>query len=491
MRCVLGVDIGTSSLKVVAVDETQTVVAVGQAAYHLSTPQAGWVEQDPADWWNALLAALRDIYMQVDVTVVAVGLSGQMHTMVALGADGQPTYNALSWADTRTRGECVDIGRAFTRDEWVHETGNPLVAALTVSKLTWLRRWRPAAFAATETIMFPKDYLRYRLTGQRASDVSDVSASGMNNLVTRTWSATIAERLDLPTRMLPPVCESGIVAGRVTPAAAAATGLPVECPVVAGAGDQECAALGAGVLKPGPLLVTVGTGGQVFAAVDRPLFDRQARIHALCHAIPDTWHVMAAIQAAGLALQWMGQLFWPAAHDAVEHLLALADTATPSATTPLFLPHLTGDRTPHMDDSARGVLFGLDIAHQQADLCWAAVEGVMFGLAACIDVLEELGVATTHILLTGGLSRHPLIGRLLAATRGVAVQPLPRIHASGFGAARLAGAAVGLWQISEILMVSEPPPHYPERDLSDLTAYRYQRFRDLYPALAAQFVTLE
>ncbi len=444
----LGLDAGTSGLKALLIDERGATVGQGTSAYALHTPRPGWVESDPDEWWHALCAATRRALAAAGIDgaqVAAVGFSGQMHTLVLLDERYRPVRPAISWADARGAEECAEIERRVGRARLIATTGSPAVPAFTSAKLLWVRRHEPEVWARARTALLAKDYLRLRLTGggrarahvhgtiatgMVASDPTDAGATGLLDLRARDWSAAVLDALELPRTLLPPLVPSAAVAGTVTVGAAAETGLRAGTPVAAGAGDQECAALGCGLSAPGPLLVTVGTGGQIFAVTDAPRADPAGRLHALPHALPDRWHLLAAIPAAGLALSWLREM-----------LPHTAGRAAPSP--PIFFPAVAGERTPSMDGGARAAFVGLDLTHTADDLLFAAREGVAFALRRCVEVLEELGVPTEPVLVTGGLSADSGFLALLADALDRPLAAAAQREGSAFGAALLAVEAGG------------------------------------------------
>src|SRR5438105_2287614 len=333
----LGIDAGTSGLKALVLDGHGHAVAQGMASYALRTSRPGWVEGDPEEWWSALCAATRQALAAAGiggVQIAAAGFSGQMHTLVLLDAAARPVRPAISWADARGAAERAEIEARVGRARLIAITGSPAVSAFTATKLLWVRRHEPAVWARARVALLPKDYLRLRLTGVAATDPTDAGATGLLDLQARDWSPAVLAALELPRALLPRISPSAAHAGTVARPAGRATGLAAGTPVATGAGDQECAALGCGITTPGTLLLTVGSGGQVFAATTTPLTDPQGRIHSLPHALPDHWHVLAAIPAAGLAIAWLRGLI-PAAQA----------PARPSAAPPIFVPSLAGERT--------------------------------------------------------------------------------------------------------------------------------------------------
>lgn len=471
----LGIDAGTSGLKALLVDEGGAVVGQGTQAYSLQTPRPGWVESDPQAWWEALCAATRQALDAAGLdgsAVMGIGFSGQMHTLVLLDEEGRPARPAISWADARGGAERVEIERRVGHDRLIAITGSPAVSAFTATKLLWVQRHEPEVWARARLALLPKDYLRLRLTGSAATDPTDAGATGLLDLRTRDWSPEVLDGLELPRTLLPAIIPSAAHAGMVTSTAAAATGLRAGTAVACGAGDQECAALGCGVTDPGPLLITVGTGGQVFAATAAPLIDPGGRIHTLPHALPERWHILAAIPAAGLALTWAQGLLPPAAPRA---------RVTPTA--PIFVPAVAGERTPWMDEGATGAFFGLSLAHTSDDLALAAREGVAFALRACVDVLEDVGVAMEPALITGGLSADGGFVALLADVLGRPLAPAAQREGSAYGATLLARGGEGEGGGAPLRVPAAGATVQPDAARVEMHARRYAIYRRLYPAL--------
>lgn len=466
----LGIDAGSSGLKAVLMDQTGALVASASVSYPLLSIRPGWVEADPEVWWSALCEATRRVLESAGLTgaqIAGVGLSGQMHTLVLLDGHRRPVRPAISWADTRGERERVEIESRVGRERLIATTGSPAVTAFTSTKLLWVRRHEPDVWAKARHALLAKDYLRLRLTGNLATDPTDAGATGLLDIRTRGWSSPVLDALEIPSGLLPEIHPSAAGAGVVSPEAAAATGLREGTPVATGAGDQECAALGCGVLAPGPVLVTIGTGGQVFAATDSPLIDPQGRIHTLPHLLPDTWHELAAIPAAGLALDWLRSMLIPITHT----------TPRLSSDPPLFVPAVAGERTPSMDTQVRGSFFGLDLSHGVIDLVFAVREGIAFALRSCLDVLMELGISTDRLIITGGLTADR---ELLTILAGVLQRPLElqsQREGSGRGAALLGAAAAGR-AIPEFESPSTIEVVTPDSDRTRWHTLRYETFME-------------
>lgn len=443
-------------------------VGSASVAYPLHSLRPGWVEADPEVWWAALCQATSGVLESSRIAgaqVAGIGFSGQMHTLVLLDGQGQPVRPAISWADTRGERERVEIETRVGRDRLIATTGSPAVTAFTSTKLLWVRRHEPDIWMKARHAVLAKDYLRLRLTGNMATDPTDAGATGLLDVRTRDWSPTVLNALDIPAALLPEIHPSSAPAGTITPEAAAATGLHAGTPVATGAGDQECAALGCGVLAPGPVLVTLGTGGQVFAPTGSPLIDSRGRVHTLPHVLPDAWHVLAAIPAAGLALDWLRSMIAPATQTPTR----------PSSNPPLFVPAVAGERTPSMDTEVRGSFFGLDLSHSAIDLVFAAREGIAFALRACIDVLTEVGISTEYLMVTGGLSADRVLVTILADVLQRPLELQAQREASGRGAAILGASAAGR-SIAEFGMPATIEVVQPDPDRVQWHVLRYDTF---------------
>jgi xylulokinase len=459
MRPLVGLDVGTTGVKAVAVSETGEVLARAERGYPLSTPQPGWCEQDPEDWWAAAQAALGDL----DVEPAAVGFSGQIHGLVALDEHDRPLRPAILWNDQRTGAECAEIEARIGVERLIELTGNRALTGFTAPKLLWLRRHEPDVYARIRRILLPKDYVRLRLTGEHATDVADASGTLLFDVRRRAWSDDVLELLELPASWLPPVHESTEIAG---------------------AGDQAAGALGMGIDRAGPLSVVLGTSGVVFAALPAYRPDAEARLHVFCHAVPETWHAMGVMLSAAGSLRWLRDQVVGGSYEE----LSLEAARWPPGTEGLvFQPYLAGERTPHSDPNARGAFVGLSLRHERGALVRAVLEGVAYGLRDSLELLRALGVDAERGRVSGGGARSALWLRIVASILGL---PLERTAASeegaAFGAALLGGVATGVFADAAEAVAScvhvtdriEPDPAWQ-------AVYEdgYARFRMLYPAL--------
>jgi len=488
MRHVVGVDLGTSSVKVVVLREDGVVIGSAAQAYPLSTPHPGWAEQDPHAWWSAFCSAVRDLLDRVSLpadSIQAMAMGGQMHGLALLDARGDPLCPAIIWPDQRSAEEAEDIERRLAGHDLLRTLGGGVSPGFMLASLAWRRAHQPELWARAATALLPKDYLRYRVTGVLASDPSDGCGIPLIDLSSWAWSTDALEQLDLPAHLLPPLLPSDALAGTVTPAAAEATGLPAGLPVFCGGSDQAMGAIGAGLLEPGPLLLSISTGGQMVTVLTAPP-DAPARgLRTLCHALPGRYLALAATLGAGLSLTWLrAQVFADASADASADLLALAATAPPGAGGLLFFPYLAGERMPLLDPQASGAWLGLRLDHGRAHLARAVLEGVVFGLRQALEPLRETAARPSHILLAGGMARAPLAPRVVADVLGQPVRLLRTAEQSALGAALLAAVGVGLFPdlaTACAAAVGYEAPLLPDPARADLYDRLYAHYRGFYP----------
>ena len=467
----VGLDVGTTGVKALAVAADGTVVASAESHYGLSQPRPGWSEQAPEDWWAGSETAIAALGPH---EIAGIGLSGQMHGLVALDESERVLRPAILWNDQRTAAECTEIEERVGLERLIALTGNRALTGFTAPKLLWLRRHEPDVYARIRHVLLPKDYVRLRLCGERAIDVADASGTLLFDVAERRFSSAVLEALDVPEAWMPRVLESPEVSGRT------AAGIPV----AAGAGDCAAAALGVGVERPGPVSLVLGTSGVVFSALPAYQPDAQARVHVFCHAVPGGWHAMGVMLSAAGSLQWARDTFAPGVPFDV--LMAEAEASPAGAAGILFLPYLSGERTPHADPDARGALVGLSASHTRGDVLRAVLEGVAFGLADSFDLLRGLGCDTSIARASGGGARSDLWLRICASVLGVPVCRMSVDEGSAFGAAMLGGIAGGLFAgVDEAVgaCVRVRDQIDPEPAWIDLYRERRERFRALYPAL--------
>jgi xylulokinase len=478
VRALVAIDVGTTGVKAIAIDEQGKVLAGAERGYVLSTPQPGWAEQSPEDWWAAAEAALAEV--SAGREVAGIGLSGQMHGLVCLDARDRVIRPAILWNDQRTAAECTEIEERVGRSRLIELTGNRALTGFTAPKLLWLRRHEPDAYARIAHVMLPKDYVRLQLTGERATDVADASGTLLFDVAGRRWSDEVLGALELPAAWLPEALESPAISGTVRSGALAGV------PVAAGAGDQAAAALGVGVDRPGQVSVVLGTSGVVLAALPAYAHDPEARVHAFCHAVPNGWQAMGVMLAAAGSLAWLRDVAAPGL--GFDELLAEAERWPPGAEGLLFAPYLAGERTPHADPDARGAFTGLSLRHDRGALARAVLEGVAFGLRDSLALLRELGGEPTAGRASGGGARSALWRRVVASALRLPIELTVSEEGSAFGAALLGGVAAGAFDTCpdavercvRVREVVEPDPAW-----ADAYDEAYPRFRALYPALAA------
>ena len=475
MTVAVGIDVGTTGVKALAIDPDGSVTARAERAYPLSTPQPGWSEQDPDDWWRAAEACLAEVASGVQVA--GIGLSGQMHGLVVLDARDRVLRPAILWNDQRTGAECAEIEAALGFERLVALTGNRALTGFTAPKLLWLRRHEPDVYARVARICLPKDYVRLRLTGEWAIDVADASGTLLLDVARRRWSEAVLAALDLPAAWLPPVLESPAVSGAS----------PSGVPVAAGAGDCAAAALGVGIDRPGPLSIVLGTSGVVFSALPAYAADPLARLHTFCHAVPGGWHAMGVMLSAAGSLQWFRDRLAP--DTPFGELVAEAARWEPGCGGLLFLPYLQGERTPHADPGARAVFAGLSLRHDRGALVRAVLEGVACGLRDSLDLFRSLGVETGVARVSGGGARSRAWLEIVASVLGIPLETTAVEEGSAYGAALLGGVAGGLFaDVHDAVArcVRTAGRIEPRADGAPVYEEQLARYRALYPALESR-----
>jgi xylulokinase len=475
MPAVVGLDVGTSGVKGIVLADDGRVVAGAERGYTLSTPRPGWAEQDPEDWWHATREVIDVLSREAGTTPAGIGVSGQMHGLVALDASDRPIRPAILWNDQRTGAECAEIEREIGLERLVQLTGNRALTGFTAPKLLWLRRHEPDAYAQISYILLPKDYVRLRLCGEKATDVADASGTLLFDVAARAWSAEVCGALRLDPEWLPRVHESPAVSGATID----------DVPVAAGAGDQAAGALGAGVLEAGgPASVAIGTSGVVFAALDSYAADPQARAHTFCHAVPGTWHSMGVMLSAAGSLRWLRDV--AAAGVDFDVLVREAARWEPGVEGLVFLPYLAGERTPHADPDARGSFTGLTLRHDRGALVRAVLEGVALGLRDCLDVLPVSAAPPAVGHVSGGGARSDLWLRIVASVLALPLRRTVVDEGAAFGAALLGGVAAGLWRDPAEAVAAAVRTHdeiEPEPAWVAAYAALRERYRSLYPVL--------
>jgi xylulokinase len=488
MTYLLGIDVSTTGVKALLVAADGQVVGSANTEQPLYTPHPLWSEQDPADWWNGAMRSIRQVLADAGVDgsqVAAVGLTGQMHGLTLLDRQGQVLRPAILWNDGRTSAQCDEMRARLGKDRLIAITGNDALTGFTAPKILWVREHEPKVYARVAHILLPKDYVRYRLTGGFAVDCADGAGTILMDIKKRAWSSEVLEALQIPADWLPQVFEGPQVTGTITAEAAQLTGLKAGTPVVGGGGDQAAGAVGVGAVQPGVVSLALGTSGVVFASTPSPFIEPQGRLHAFCHAVPGRWHLMGVMLSAAGSLRWYRDTFQPGQD--YDNLLAPASAIPAGCEGLLFLPYLTGERTPHPDPLARGAFVGLTIRHGQAHLVRAVLEGVAFGLRDSFELMKQAGQKEiSQVRVSGGGARSPLWRQILADVLGVELVTVNTTEGAAYGSALLAGVGAGLWPDVDaacrdtVRLTGSTAPQPGE--LATYEKY-YALYRQLYPAL--------
>jgi xylulokinase len=493
----VGIDVGTGGTRALIIDEQGRVVASGTEDHApFASPQPGWAEQLPQDWWRACGVAVRRALNACGGRgdeIACVGFSGQMHGAVLLDASDEVVRPALIWCDQRTKAQVEALSDLFGAERLIQLTCNPPLTNFTLTKLLWVRENEPRNWERVAHVMLPKDYVRFQLTGERATDVADASGTLILDVAERQWSSEVLSRSGIDRQLLPSLWESTKICGRVSSRGAEATGLKAGTPVVAGAGDQAAGAVGMGIVRPGSVSATIGTSGVVFAATDGPALDPRGRVHTFCHAIPGRWHVMGVTQAAGLSLRWFRDHFGARSvapnedvGDPYERLCEEAAAAPPGSDGVFWAPYLMGERTPHCDPNARAALVGLSASHTRAHVIRAILEGVAFSLRDSFTIFREMKVPFDRIRLGGGGARSVLWRQIQADVYGHAVEVVQAEEGAAYGAAILAGTGARRWQtVDEACDAVVQPAHkiQPDAKSAAILDEAYRTYQRIYPAL--------
>jgi len=499
MAYLIGIDVGTTGTKTLLIDEGGNLMASALYEYPMYTPRPLWAEQDPEDWWQATVSGLREVLEKSGVKpqeIAGLGLTGQMHGMVLLDAEGNVLRRCIMWNDQRTAKQCQWIMDTVGRERFLELAMNPALPGFTAPKIIWTRENEPEVYSRVAKVLLPKDYIRYRLTGVYATEVSDASGTVLLDVRRRQWSEEILEKLDIPREWMPRCSESPEISGHVTAEASKLTGLPEGLPVAGGGGDQAAGAVGTGVVEPGLASVILGTSGVVFAYTEEPRRDPQGRLHTFCHAVPGKWHVMGVTLAAGGSFRWfrdtlgleekdvatlMGQ-------DPYELLTREAAEAPIGAGGLLFLPYLSGERTPYPDPNARGAFIGLTLRHDKRHLVRAVLEGVAYSLRDSVELFRELGIPLKQGRAGGGGARSPFWRQMVADVFNMELVTVNVTDSAAFGAALLAGVGTGIY--STVPEACRTTIRVVERT-EPLEAAKYEPYyavyRSLYQALKPAF----
>jgi xylulokinase len=498
--CLLGIDVGTSGAKALVIDPQGSVLAAVTTEYTFQTPRPGWTEQDPGVWWGATVASVRSALEKAGIGgshIAAIGLTGQMHGLVLLDESGQPVRPCIMWNDQRTATECEEIHRRIGRDEIIQITGKPALPNFTAPKILWVRRHEPDAYRRAAHLLLPKDYVRYRLTGEFCSDVADASGTSLLDVGVRRWSDRMIDALEVPRAWLPSILESPDISGSLSRQAASDTGLLEGAPVIAGAGDQAAEAVGLGIINQGDVSVTIGTSGVVFVSFNEYRVDVAGKLHAYCHAAPEKWHIMGVMLSAGGSLRWYRDAVCQAETsraaetgiDAYDLISAEAAAIAPGCEGLFFLPYLSGERTPHADPNARGAFIGLSLRHRKAHMTRAIIEGVTFGLMDSLQLVRQMGLTVKAVRVSGGGSKNALWRQMMADVFDAEVITVNAMQGAAFGAALLASVGAGFYsRIDDACkaVIRETGHTLPGAARSIYPAY-YEKFRSLYQSLREEF----
>jgi len=488
----LGIDVSTTGSKALLIDGSGSVIASASTPHTLSIPRPLWSDQDPNEWWRATAQSIRQVLaisaVQVE-NIASIGLTGQMHGLVLLDEAGEVLRPAILWNDQRTQAQCDTIHQRVGREQFIQITGNVALTGFTAPKILWVAQHEPAIYARARHVLLPKDYIRYRLSGQYAMDKADGSGTVLFDIRQRDWSAQLLEMLGIDPDWMPPTFEGPAITGSITQEAAMLTGLRPGTPVVAGGGDQAAQAVGVGAVEPGIIGLTVGTSGVVFAATPAALIEPQGRLHAFCHTVPGMWHFMGVMLSAAGSLQWFRDTLAPGV--SFNQLLSEASVIPAGSEGLLFLPYLSGERTPHPDPLARGAFVGLTLRHSRAHMTRAVLEGVALGLKDSFSLIQDAGLAEIReVRASGGGTKGALWREILASVLDCDLQGVACPEGAAFGAALLAGVGVGIWNnVSEACQRSVTLTHETHRNPELVSIYRdmYPLYQGLYPALKGHF----
>lgn len=502
MKYLLGIDIGTSGTKTVLFDSELNVIAQNTVEYPLYQPHNGWAEQDPLDWYNAVIKTIKNVIALSGVSgknIVSIGLSGQMHGLVMLDKDNNVIRPSIIWCDQRTQKECEEIEELTGREKLIEITANPALTGFTASKIMWVRKNEPENYAKCRHILLPKDYIRFRLTGEYATEVSDASGMQLLDVPKRCWSEEILNILGIDMSFLGKVYESQEITGNITKEVSELTGLSTDTTVVGGAGDNAAAAIGTGIVREGDAFTTIGTSGVVYVHTSKPVIDPKGRVHTFCCAVPDCWHVMGVTQGAGLSLKWFKDNFCTDIIkeaedkncDSYDIINELIKTVPQGSDRLLYLPYLMGERTPHLDPNCRGVFFGISAMHTRAHFLRAVMEGVSFSLNDCKNVINEMGININDMMVCGGGASSPVWRQMLADIYNNGVSRVNTAQGPALGVAVLAGVGCGMFDSVEKVCseyIKKKDTCLPE----NITAYEkyYALYKKLYISLKDNFKEL-
>lgn len=494
MPYLMGLDISTTGAKALIIDEKGNVIAVANTAQPISQPQPLWSEQDPSDWWEGIVSSIRNALSQANLTgddISAIGLTGQMHGLVLLDENGEVLRPSILWNDQRTQAQCDYMTETIGFSRLIELTGNRALTGFTAPKILWVRDNEPHIYAKVKQILLPKDYIRYKLTGTYAMDLAGASGTSLLNVAQRSWSQEVLDALDIPLGWLPPVHEGTQITSTISSAGADATGLKAGTSVVGGGGDQAAGAIGMGCVTPDKIGVSVGTSGVVFAPLSQYAYEPDGRLHAFCHAVPDTWHFMGVMLSAAGSLQWYKDTLAPDID--FDSLLAEAEVVPAGSEGLFFMPYLTGERTPHPDPLARGAFIGLTTRHTRGHMTRAVLEGVAFGLKDSFTLIDNVGLPENfEVRISGGGAKSPVWQQIIADVFGAPLVNVNTTEGGAFGAAILATIEANLYDdvaaACETMIQTENKVDVGGNQ--SIYEERYAIYQDLYPILKDTFTRL-
>lgn len=503
MKYLMGIDLGTSGVKVLLIDEKGEVKAKDVQEYPLYTPRSGWAEQNPEEWWQGTVKAIKKVLKGIEPSSIAgIGLSGQMHGLVLLDKGGRVLRPAILWCDQRTVKQCEHITKKIGAERLIKLVSNPALTGFTAGKILWVREQEPEIYKKTAKILLPKDYIRFRLTGSFATEVSDASGTLLLDVKNRRWSDTILKELKIDKNLLPECFESEAVSGKISKKAGITSGLAEGTPVVGGGGDQAASALGCGAVEPGIVSVNLGTSGVVFAYTGSLKLDSKGRIHTFCHAVNGVWHTMGVMLSAGGSLKWFKDNLCveeikearAAGVDPYEIILKKAAKAPIGSGKLIFLPYLAGERTPYADPYARGVFLGLGLDHKKEHLIRAVLEGVSFGLRDSVEIMKTLKVPVRQVRVSGGGAKSKFWLKMLADIFNAEIVTVNAVEGGAYGVALLAGVGAGLYpDIKSICkkVIKKTSSVFPEAANRKIYDAYYKQYKNAYAALKEEFRSLE
>lgn len=499
MSFLLGIDIGTSGTKTVLFDEMGNTIASSVGEYPLYQPNIGWAEQDPEDWWIATYTTIKEVICKsgVDASEIkGVGLSGQMHGAVLLDKDYKVLRKSIIWCDQRSSAECHQITSLIGKEKLIEITANPALTSFTASKILWVKNNEPEVYAKVTKILLPKDYIRFKLTGEFATEVSDASGMQLMDIPGRKWSDEVLDKLGIEKSMLGKLYESQEVTGKVNKEASSLTGLKEGTIVVGGAGDQAAGAVGNGIVKSGVVSSTIGTSGVVFVFSENVSIDPKGRVHTFCHAVPNTWHIMGVTQGAGLSLKWFRDNFCIEEKRTAELMQVdpymlmdkEAEKVVAGCSGLIYLPYLMGERTPHLDPNAKGVFFGLSAKHEKPDMIRAVMEGVVYSLKDCLEIIKEMGVNVSEVRASGGGGKSPLWRQMQADVFGTEITTINSSEGPALGVAILAGVGAGIY--SSVMEACDKVISVKTKQQADMVLNsKYNKYYDIYKHLYTSLKT--